>query len=248
MKRETMMHSQKTPDPRLKLTLPEITKLISGTADGMFVIDPNGKILAWNASASKILGYSAEEVIGKPCYEIISGLDPSGNFFCFSKCAVMTMAKEDHLIQNYDTQVTTKENRKIWLNTSILLVQGKTESRPLIVHLFRHIASPNKVKNTVVEAASTPNRRKSFLLPEETPSSPGSLVSHSVKRPVLSHREIEVLVLVSRCLVAKEIASELKISTDTARSHIQHILKKLNAHSKLEAVMTAAKLGFFSRS
>ncbi len=244
-----MAHSQKiqaenTPNAKLRLTLPEIVKLISGTADGMFVVDSKGKVLAWNSSARNILGYSAEEVIGLPCHEIISGCDPSGNFFCFPKCAVMTMTKEDQLVQNYDTQVTTKANGKIWINTSILFVQDKAKGESLIVHLFREIAPPNQVKGAVVEIASSPNRRTSFLIPEEEPSSLGP---HSVKRPVLSQRETEVLALVSRCLVAKEIASKLEISTDTARTHIQHILKKLHAHSKLEAVMTAAKLGLFSR-
>lgn len=244
-----MILVQKTRVPKLELTLPEILKLMPRTADGIFVIDPNGKIVLWNLSASKILGYGAEEVIGEPCYEILSGRDSFGNFFCFSRCSVMTMAEQNQLIQNYDTQVITKKNRKIWLNTSILLIQGKAGTDPLIVHLFRPIASPDRVKCDAIEAASTQNSRTSFLLPEEKQPSPPSLSAPlSLKRPVLTQRETEVLVLMSRCLVAKEIASKLKISTDTARSHIQHILKKLNVHSKLEAVMIAAKQGLFTRS
>jgi DNA-binding NarL/FixJ family response regulator len=33
-----------------------------------------------------------------------------------------------------------------------------------------------------------------------------------------------------------QIARELHLSTDTVRNHIRHILRALNAHSRLEAV------------
>lgn len=244
-----MIQAQKPRVPKLELTLPEILKLMPRTADGMFVIDLNGKIIVWNLAASKILGYRAEEVIGKPCYEILSGRDSFGNSFCFSKCSVMTMAKQNQLIQNYDTQVITKKTRKIWLNTSILLIQNKAGTDPLIVHLFRPIASPDRVKCGTIEARLNPEPCTSLLLPEEKQPSPPSLSAPlSLKHPVLTQRETEVFVLMSRCLVAKEIASKLKISTNTARSHIQNILKKLKVHSKLEAVLVAEKQGLLHSS
>ena len=42
---------------------------------------------------------------------------------------------------------------------------------------------------------------------------------------------------------AEAIAEKLGISKHTARSHVRNILGKLDAHSKLEAVMTGIKLG-----
>lgn len=57
-----------------------------------------------------------------------------------------------------------------------------------------------------------------------------------MKRYPLSHREAEVLSLMTESLVAKEIGVRLGLSTSTVRTHIQNILKKLQVHSKLEAV------------
>lgn len=59
----------------------------------------------------------------------------------------------------------------------------------------------------------------------------------------LTAREIEVLRLVAGGTSTKEIAARLGISVHTARNHVQNILRKFDAHSKLEAVSTALREG-----
>ncbi len=59
----------------------------------------------------------------------------------------------------------------------------------------------------------------------------------------LSERELEVLWLVASGRPAEEIAAELVVSRHTVRNHVRNILLKLGAHSKLEAVATAVRLG-----
>ena len=51
----------------------------------------------------------------------------------------------------------------------------------------------------------------------------------------LSAREREVLGLIARGAKTTELAEQLVISTETARTHIQNILSKLDVHSRLEA-------------
>ena len=51
----------------------------------------------------------------------------------------------------------------------------------------------------------------------------------------LSAREREVLALVARGLTTAAIGQKLVISPETARTHIQNILGKLELHSRLEA-------------
>jgi len=63
-------------------------------------------------------------------------------------------------------------------------------------------------------------------------------------RVPLTRREIEILCLLSRGLVAKEIAENLNLSNATVRTHIQRILQKLKVHSKLEAVVLAIQKQF----
>lgn len=59
----------------------------------------------------------------------------------------------------------------------------------------------------------------------------------------LSRREMEVLRLLSEGRSNQSIAEVLVLSPNTVRNHVQRILEKLGAHSKLEAVATAARTG-----
>lgn len=64
-------------------------------------------------------------------------------------------------------------------------------------------------------------------------------------RPVqssLTSREWQVLDLMCAGASTEGIADELVLSIETVRSHIKHILAKLGAHSRAEAVEAAARL------
>ena len=59
----------------------------------------------------------------------------------------------------------------------------------------------------------------------------------------LSRREREVLRALTRGGNHKTIATELVISPQTARTHIQNVLVKLGVNSRLEAVAIAVEAG-----
>jgi LuxR family maltose regulon positive regulatory protein len=61
----------------------------------------------------------------------------------------------------------------------------------------------------------------------------------------ISGRELEVLRLVAEGMSNREIASELIISTGTAKSHIHHLCGKLGVRNRTEAAMKAKALGLF---
>ena len=59
----------------------------------------------------------------------------------------------------------------------------------------------------------------------------------------LSAREVEVLRLIARGKANKEIADELSLSIPTVKTHITHILTKLNAPDRTRAVTIAMERG-----
>ncbi|TMC02424.1 MAG: response regulator transcription factor, partial [Chloroflexi bacterium] len=59
----------------------------------------------------------------------------------------------------------------------------------------------------------------------------------------LTPRELEVLHLLASGASTATAAAALGISTATLRAHVQAVLRKLGAHSRLEAVAEAARLG-----
>lgn len=77
----------------------------------------------------------------------------------------------------------------------------------------------------------------------------GSLVrrDHGGVGSDLTERELDVLRSASHGNSNKEIAAELYLSVNTVRNHMQHVLNKLGAHSKLEATAIAVRAGILRR-
>ena len=59
----------------------------------------------------------------------------------------------------------------------------------------------------------------------------------------LTARESQVLELLAKGASSNDIATELSVSANTVRSHVQNILTKLQVHSRLEAAAFAVKHG-----
>lgn len=59
----------------------------------------------------------------------------------------------------------------------------------------------------------------------------------------LSVREMEILKLISRGLSNKEIGSVLSITESTVKGHVKHLIAKLRARDRTEAVTIALKRG-----
>lgn len=87
---------------------------------------------------------------------------------------------------------------------------------------------------------------------DETPVSPDmvrSLVDskRTSSGSDLTARELEILRIAAQGMTNRDIAEQLSLSVNTVRNHMQHVLNKLGAHSKLEAVSIAVRLGIVRR-
>jgi DNA-binding NarL/FixJ family response regulator len=86
------------------------------------------------------------------------------------------------------------------------------------------------------------SRRMTKRLIEQLRSAPGgSSGMRPVKSP-LTAREWEVIDLLKSTRSTDEIAAELVLSTETVRSHVKNILRKLDVRSREEAVAAADRM------
>src|SRR5919109_3936658 len=61
-----------------------------------------------------------------------------------------------------------------------------------------------------------------------------------------TQREIEVLQLISEGLVNREIGKRLFLSEETVKSHVRHLLSKLQARSRAHAVAVGFRRGLLT--
>lgn len=101
-------------------------------------------------------------------------------------------------------------------------------------------AAPEDLRKALLEVAGG----KGVLSPEVTAQvMRAAMNSGSTPHPLLSDREMDVL----RCLAAgqttHQISTTLFISENTVKTHVRHILEKMNAENRMEAVSQAMKSG-----
>lgn len=228
-----------------------VATMLQRTADGALLADEQGTVVLWNKAAERLLGFRAGEVLGRPCHEVMRGLTLSGQPFCSPACAVGHRLGCGGGVRNFDIQTRTKAGKVVWLNVSSLPVPSRKKDRFLFVHLFRDIGKQAKVQHLVNElhaVLSAPAERSTVSMRQgpvgrvsatRPPAPPSDTIPDIPATLPLSQREREVLQHLALGERTSRIADTLCISTATVRNHIQHILDKLGAHSRLEALAIA---------
>jgi DNA-binding CsgD family transcriptional regulator len=64
-----------------------------------------------------------------------------------------------------------------------------------------------------------------------------------LRSPALSPRERETLTLLAAGRSTSQMAQEMSVAAETVRNHVKRLLRRLNAHSRLEAVAKAREMG-----
>ncbi len=80
-------------------------------------------------------------------------------------------------------------------------------------------------------------------------SQPFKLARGSSRSPVtaLTARERDVLRLLALGLSTTEITDRLGVSTNTVRTHVQHLMAKLGAHNRLQLTAIASEQGLLNQ-
>lgn len=198
-----------------------LDEALKRAGDGACAIRGDGRIALWNRAAERILGYTAREAVGRLCCDLFVGFDDSGNRLCYGGCHVMKLVEMGDPVQSFDMRTRTKSGRAVWINLSILAIPGNEGVDALTVHLFRDVTVTKELLTLVHERLSSPTT----ALPTEA----------------LTRREAEILRLVAGGANTRTMAERLHVSPSTVRNHVQNILEKLGAHSRLEAVAYATR-------
>lgn len=214
----------------------EIKDLVNSTSDSAFAADGSGQIVAWNHAAEAMFGLPADEAIGKACGEILEGMDECGPV-CSADCSVQQAVRNHHPVGNFDLHIQTASGRQ-WCNVSVMIAHEANSIMPFSIHIIRQIDVRKRLELLVRDFVVT----GTGLAPEQATT----LIASSrapARETELSDREVSVLKLLAKGVTTTAVAEQLHISRATVNNHIQHILRKLNVHTRLEAIRRAEHAG-----
>lgn len=203
-------------------------QIVASTADAAFAVDEECRIVIWNQGAEELLGLEACEVLGRPCHEVLGGRDVFGNCFCDSCCPIQRMTRRQEPIRGFEVDFKKDRGEMQRVAVSIMAVPGPRSSQYTLIHLL-HPCREDAQRQWQHDFPASP-------VPCEAASARPSPVLYS-----LTPRETEVLEVLARGWSTQRIADSLYISAVTVRNHVQSILRKLDVHSKVEAVALALR-------
>jgi DNA-binding CsgD family transcriptional regulator len=205
---------------------------ISRSGEAVFAIDSSDRVVLWNKKCEDLLERPAKSVLGKRCDEVIGGRDAQGNIYCYRNCPVAYQARErtSEPVSRFPLTIKTGKGKTREFEMSMFAIPSYHPALSIVVHVVRE-KKKNKTKKSALEKG---------LDHETSTREPLWPMATKEGEPVtLTAREKEILRHLAQGQSAAQIGKSLFISTVTVRNHIQAILRKLDVHSKLEAVVFA---------
>ncbi|MBI3977139.1 MAG: PAS domain-containing protein [Chloroflexi bacterium] len=211
----------------------ELLLAMARTGDGFFVVDAEYRILLWNAGAETLLGFRARDVVGRSCHEVLAGHDPVGKSVCQIPCRPMQLAAAGLPPTCFSLAVGSRTGGERPIGVSLVPLPGG-----LVGHVFHDAGRLGDLERVVAQI-----RQVVTGVVGVSQATPAPRVETPADLPRLTQREREVLGLLADGADTAAIATRLVVGRSTARKHVQSLLAKLGAHSRLEAVAVATRAG-----
>ena len=182
------------------------------------VVASDDRVVAWTPAAERLLGYRREAILGQPLHETLDARDGFGNRAC--TCWLREMVRRGEPIAPFLLDARNGEGSR----TSVIV---QIETGHSLAGGWTYCFLPER-------------RRSDRRRPSPRAAAEAEAQAH-VQTYRLTRREREVLNRLDQGASTSDIARALGITVATARNHVQHLLDKLGARNRLEAVALARR-------
>jgi DNA-binding CsgD family transcriptional regulator len=126
------------------------------SGDALMALGRDLRVDAWNEELESLTGIPAAEAIGRPCWELLGGLDERGAVICHPGCSMARLAREGRPIPSRRMVIRTAKGRKLVAMATIAAVNADRDVVGL--HLFR--PAPGAEPEPAPELDLTPRQQE----------------------------------------------------------------------------------------
>ncbi len=129
--------------------------MLASIGDGVVVIDKNKKIILINKAGEKLLGWKAEEIIGKTYSDVWYIKNHKGNIIISQRPIEMVMGtREGIATKDYSYVKRDGSDFPVYLNVSPLIHEGELLGATIVFHDINQEKMTEKAKTEFVQLAS----------------------------------------------------------------------------------------------
>lgn len=201
------------------------TDTTEGAGVALVEVDTRDRIVSWSREAEELTGFRSGAVRGHGFCELLEARDLWGNRTC--TCGLRDEARRSEPLRSFLVDLRTATGETVRVVVHPVPASGRRRGAAFLVYRLRRDLRRRQDR-----------RRPSH--PAETSPSPSVARAPSPLTP----RELDVLRLLATGTSTVAIAQRLAIRPATVRNHVQRLLDRLGAHSRLEAVARARDRGW----
>jgi len=216
--RKRMEERQRTISKRLA----EAAAIVESSDDAILSKDLNGIITSWNLGASRIFGYSAEEMIGASIMKLIPKELHS------DEAAIIGKIRAGERIEHFETVRLTKDGRR--LNVSLTVSPIKNDDGQVI--------GASKILRDI----SGQKRMEEALLQSEKIAAAGrmaSTIAHEVNNPL---EAVTNLLYLLEPLIIDPVGIEYLATAESEIARVSHIAKQTLGFYREHAAATSTSV------
>jgi PAS domain S-box-containing protein len=195
--------------------------------DALIEVDAHDRIVTWSRDAEELTGYRAGLVRGRGFCELLEARDLWGNRAC--SCGLREAVRHGEPLRSFLLDVRTATGKSLRVVVHALPAAGEHHSGAVLAFWVRRDLRRRQDRRRPAHPTEQESGRSPRGGPPPLPLSP---------------REVEVLRLLATGTTTAAIAQRLGISVVTVRNHVQRLLDRLGAHSRLAAVARARERGW----
>ncbi|HID88047.1 MAG TPA: GAF domain-containing protein, partial [Anaerolineae bacterium] len=165
-----------------------IQAMLASITDGLYVTDPKGTIMAFNAGAERITGWRAQEIVGRSCCELFKG--EVGGLCGAGECLVQQVVQRRRPFSfwNGGKQVITREGVEVPVAVTVSPLLGEDRVNGAVVAFW-----------DISQEAELESLKDEFI----------SLVSHGLRAPLTNVKAAAQLLLGDRGSLGPEVQEEV---------------------------------------